>query len=669
MTISRKKGLVENRYRRAQVDAGGRLRMVGVSYLNAQPTLWGLLQGLGEDRMHLELAPPAELSRRLFEDEADAALAPVASLATHGGLEVVPGVAIGCDGPVRSVRILAGRPLGELDTLLIDASSRTSVVLARLVIRHLLGGKEPRYSAMPAPEIAARVGGATGGLLIGDAALEVEGRFTHEIDLGAAWKDMTGLPFVFAVWAARPGVLTPRDALVLQGSLAAGLADRRGIAQAWSRGHGGHADAHVAYLERAIRYPLDDAALAGLREFLRRAAEAGLLPEADLRFVGEAPALSTNHGATNHGATAAARAPTPHRRSIDDLLDHAAGGGRLSFEDAMRLGQEAATHDLGLAADLRRRALHPEGVVTYIVDRNVNYTNVCTTACRFCAFYRPVGHAEGYVLTREELGAKIQETLDAGGIQILLQGGLNPALHLEWYEDLFRWMKASYPIALHALSPEEIWHLVRLEDLTVEQVLSRLKAAGMDSLPGGGAEVLTDRVRSKIAKAKCTSAEWLEVMRVAHRIGMRTTATMMFGTADTLADRVLHMLKIRELQDETGGFTAFICWDYRHEQGTRAVAGETGSVLYLRTQALGRLVIDNVHNVQTSWVTQGPGVGQVALRYGANDMGSTMFEENVVSAAGTTFGMDAAQIERHARASGFPVARRNMRYEWLTAPA
>jgi cyclic dehypoxanthinyl futalosine synthase len=279
-----------------------------------------------------------------------------------------------------------------------------------------------------------------------------------------------------------------------------------------------------------------------------------------------------------------------------------------------------------------------------------------------------VGHAEGYVLSRAELGTKIEETVAAGGIQILMQGGLNPALQLEWYEDLFRWIKATYPIQLHALSPEEIWHLVRIEDLSVEAVLSRLRNAGLDSVPGGGAEVLTDRVRSKIAKAKCTSAEWLEVMRVAHRLGMRTTATMMFGTSDTLEDRVLHLVKVRDLQDETGGFTAFICWDYQHDVGTRAVAGETGTVLYLRTQALSRLVIDNVQNIQTSWVTQGPGIGQVALRYGANDMGSTMFEENVVSSAGTTFGMDAAQIERHVRALGFKVARRNMRYELLGEP-
>jgi cyclic dehypoxanthinyl futalosine synthase len=652
--LSSKKGLVRNRYADAarRVDPQGRLRLVGVSYLNAQPLLHGLLQGLGEERMHLELAVPSELSRKLLEDEADAGLAPVAVLAAHGGLELVPGCAIACDGAVRSVVLVGDSPIDELEEVLLDAGSRTSVVLARLILRARRNGNEPRYCSKPPEEIVREVSGKTGGLLIGDAALAAEGRFRYTLDLGAAWKELTGLPFVFAVWVARPGVLGEADVQLLQQSLAAGLDARETISQAWARGRGGDPLQHLDYLSRSIRYELGEPALAGLREFMRRAAEAKLLPPVELRLLGhERPE------------------PLPHRRSIDDLLEHAADGGRLSFEDAMRLGRDAPLHDLGLAADTRKQALHPDGVVTYIVDRNINYTNVCTTSCRFCAFYRPVGHAEGYVLSREQLGEKIAETVAAGGIQILLQGGLNPALHLEWYEDTFRWMKAAYPIKLHALSPEEIWHLVRLEDLSVEAVLRRLRAAGMDSLPGGGAEVLTDRVRSKIAKAKCTSAEWLEVMRVAHRIGMRTTATMMFGTSDTLADRVLHMLKIRDLQDETGGFTAFIAWDYQHEQNTKAIAGETGTVLYLRMQALSRLVIDNVPNIQTSWVTQGPGIGQLGLRFGANDMGSTMFEENVVSSAGTTFSMDAHQIERHARASGFKVARRNMRYERLTEPA
>ena len=650
-----KAGLVQNRYRREQVDPGGKLRVVGVSFLNAQPHLHGLLSGLGEERMSVAHAEPSELARRLYENEADVGLCPIVPLATHGGFELVPKVAIGCDGAVRSIRIVGDVPIQEAEEILLDAASRTSAILARLIVRHLCGGREPKFYSRPAREIVETVSGKTLGLLIGDVALEIEGRFAHELDLGQAWKDLTGLPFVFAVWGARPGVLTEEDCEVLQRSLADGLAARPAIAQAWMRGHGGQAEAHLTYLNDSIRYDLDGAALAGMREFLRRAAEAGLLPDADLRFVGQPQPAHTERA--------------PQRRSVDALLEYAADGGRLSVEDALWLGREADTHELGLAADLRRKALHPEEVVTYIVDRNVNYTNVCTTSCRFCAFYRPVGHKDGYVLSRDELGKKIEETVAAGGIQILMQGGLNPALQLEWYEDLFRWIKRTYPIKLHALSPEEIWHLVRIEDLSVQTVLSRLHAAGLDSVPGGGAEVLTDRVRAKIAKAKCTSAEWLEVMRVAHRLGMRTTATMMFGTADTLEDRVLHMLKVRELQDETGGFTAFICWDYQHDVGTRQVAGETGTVLYLRTQALSRLVIDNVQNIQTSWVTQGPGIGQVGLRYGANDMGSTMFEENVVSSAGTTFGMDAAQIERHARALGFKVARRNMRYELLSEPA
>jgi cyclic dehypoxanthinyl futalosine synthase len=321
-----------------------------------------------------------------------------------------------------------------------------------------------------------------------------------------------------------------------------------------------------------------------------------------------------------------------------------------------------------MAADEVRLRKHPDGVVTYIVDRNVNYTNVCTTSCRFCAFYRPVGHPEGYVLSREELALKLQEVVDAGGVQILLQGGLNPDLPITWYEDLFRWMKATFGLGLHALSPEEIWHIARLENLTIQEVLARLTAAGLDSVPGGGAEILVDRVRRRIAKAKCTSEMWLEVMRAAHQMGLRSSATMMYGTTDTLYDRVLHLLKLRDLQDETRGFTAFFCWDFQHENGTRIKAGETGTSLYLRMQGLARLVLDNFDHVGASWVTQGPDVGEVALRFGADDFGSVMFEENVVSSAGTTYCINAEAIEERIRAAGFRSVRRNVRYDWLTPP-
>ncbi len=346
------------------------------------------------------------------------------------------------------------------------------------------------------------------------------------------------------------------------------------------------------------------------------------------------------------GDTRALRISVP--ASLDTLLGRAADGERLSGSDAERLYQEAPLFELGLAADAVRNRKHPEPVVTYIVDRNVNYTNVCTTSCRFCAFYRPLGHPEAYVLSREVLGQKLQEVKDAGGVQILLQGGLHPELPITWYEELFRWIKDSYGLGLHALSPEEILHLSRMESLSVTEVLGRLRAAGLDSVPGGGAEILTDRVRYQIARAKCTSAEWLGVMRDAHQIGLRSSATMMYGTSDVERDRVLHLLKLRDLQDETGGFTAFFCWDYQHEEGVKQRAGEDGTAYYLRTQALARLVLDNFDHVGASWVTQGPDVGEVALRFGADDFGSVMFEENVVSSAGTTYRIDASARSRVA---------------------
>ena len=370
---------------------------------------------------------------------------------------------------------------------------------------------------------------------------------------------------------------------------------------------------------------------------------------------------------TSSSASTPTRASTP-AQSLDTLLSRAADGERLSYAEGMRLSTEASLFDVGLAADAVRLRKHPAGVVTYIVDRNVNYTNVCTTSCRFCAFYRPVGHPEGYTLSREVLGQKFQEVVDAGGVQILLQGGLNPELRIEWYEDLFRWIKREYKLGLHALSPEEILFIGRQEDLSVRRVLERLHDAGMDSLPGGGAEILVDRVRRKIAKTKCTSEEWLGVMRTAHQMGLRSSGTMMYGTTDTAWDRILHLGKLRELQDETGGFTAFFCWDFQYEKGTKIAPGEHGTMLYLRQQAVARIMLDNFDHVGASWVTQGPEIGQVALRFGADDFGSVMFEENVVSSAGTTFRMNAEVMEDRIRAAGFKSVRRNVRYDWLTEP-
>jgi cyclic dehypoxanthinyl futalosine synthase len=628
-----------------------RLRVAAVGYLNARPLYEGLDREPASARVQLDCGVPSEVARRIAEDEADLALMPVAAAATLGDLRLVRGAAIGTRGAVRSVVLVGECPIDELDELAVDLSSRTSVVLARLVLRARRGGKEPRLVGRGPREAVAHVGDRRGALVIGDPALEIEGRFPHVLDLGLAWRELTGLPFVFAAWYGRPGALSAEDERLIVAARKRGLERRDAIADEHAARTRLPAESLRAYLRDAIHYDLGDEERRGLERFFDEGARAGLLPRAQVRFFDDDE-----------------RKPAAPQ-SLDTLLSRAAEGERLSAAEGERLVADASLFDLGLAADAVRRRKHPHDVVTYIVDRNVNYTNVCTTSCRFCAFYRPPGHPEGYVLTREQLGKKLQEVVDAGGVQILLQGGLHPELRIEWYEDLFRWMKSAYGLGLHALSPEEILHIARLESLSVGDVLVRLHAAGLDSVPGGGAEILVDRVRRQIAKAKCTSDEWLGVMRVAHHMGLRSSATMMYGTVDTPRDRIGHLVKIRDLQDETGGFTAFFCWDFQHEKGTRIESGDHGTFLYLRQQAVARLMLDNVDHVGASWVTQGPEIGQVALRFGADDFGSVMFEENVVSSAGTTFCMNADAMERRIRAAGFKAARRNVRYDWLTTPA
>ena len=354
---------------------------------------------------------------------------------------------------------------------------------------------------------------------------------------------------------------------------------------------------------------------------------------------------------------------------IDALAGKVLAGGRLNADEALLLYREAPLHLLGQLAHTVRQRRHPEPIVTYIIDRNVNYTNVCVAKCNFCAFYREVGAADGYVLGFEEIFRKIDETLAVGGEQLLLQGGHNPDLPLAWYEDLFRAVKARYPsFKLHALSPPEVLHISRLSKLPVPVVIERLIAAGLDSIPGGGAEILVDRVREHLhCHTKATADEWIGVMRDAHLAGLRTTATMRYGTVDTLEDRITHMMRLRDLQDETGGFTAFITWSFQPEHTERGGMEATG-VEYLRTLAVARLVLDNFDNLQASWVTQGGKVGQLSLAFGANDMGSVMIEENVVRAAGASYCMDELEIVLNVEGAGFVPKRRNMHYEVLGDP-
>ena len=354
---------------------------------------------------------------------------------------------------------------------------------------------------------------------------------------------------------------------------------------------------------------------------------------------------------------------------IEQIARKVSDGGRVDAAEALELYRHAPTHLLGSLADGIRARKHPDRTVTYIIDRNVNYTNICVARCNFCAFYRPVGDSGGYVLGFEEIFRKIDETIAVGGNQLLLQGGHNPDLPVQWYEDLFRGVKARYPeFKLHALSPPEVLHISRINGLSTTAVIDRLVAAGLDSIPGGGAEILVDRVRKLLnCYTKASSDEWLDIMGQAHRAGLRTTATMMYGTVETDEERIEHMMRLRNLQDETGGFTAFITWSYQPEHTEHGGYEATG-VDYLRTLALSRIILDNFDNLQASWVTQGGKVGQLSLAFGANDMGSVMIEENVVRAAGASYCMDEVEIVENVEDAGFVPKRRNMHYEILGDP-
>jgi cyclic dehypoxanthinyl futalosine synthase len=348
---------------------------------------------------------------------------------------------------------------------------------------------------------------------------------------------------------------------------------------------------------------------------------------------------------------------------MTDLLQKTTAGERLTPKEGLRLLQSHDLAALGKAADAVCQRLHPEPFRTYNIDRNINYTNICTSGCRFCAFFCTPEAKEGYVLSREELHRKIRETIELGGDQILLQGGLHPRLHLDWYESLLRDIKMSFPrINVHGFSPPEIAHIAQVSTLPIEEVLRRLQAAGLGSLPGGGAEILVDRVRREVSPCKTSAEGWLDVCRTWHRLGGRGSATMMFGHVETLADRIEHLERLRQLQDETGGFTAFICWTFQPGWTELARLSKTGAFEYLKTLAVSRLYLDNFANLQASWVTQGMRIGQLALKFGANDFGSLMIEENVVAAAGTRFHTSEAEICRIIAEAGYSPRRRSVFY-------
>ena len=358
----------------------------------------------------------------------------------------------------------------------------------------------------------------------------------------------------------------------------------------------------------------------------------------------------------------------PHK---SDVLERVWNGTRIDRDDALVL-YELPLEELGILAD-RRREIAGEtaydgrgnGTVTYIVDRNINYTNICNVYCKFCAFYRTSRNADAYVISHDEIDRKIQETVDLGGTQILMQGGHHPDLGIDWYLDLLSHIKGKFPtVNIHGFSPSEFVHFQEVFDMPLEEILRQFVDAGLGSIPGGGGEILVDRVRNRIAPLKAMSDDWLNVMGVAHRLGLASSATMMFGHVESLDDRLEHLDRVRTQQDETGGFTAFICWTFQADN-TRLKAEPVGAHEYLRMQAISRIYLDNVPNVQSSWVTQGLEIGQLALKFGANDLGSIMIEENVVSRAGTTFQMTVADMKRLISDMGYEPRQRDNWYRLL----
>jgi len=365
------------------------------------------------------------------------------------------------------------------------------------------------------------------------------------------------------------------------------------------------------------------------------------------------------------------RAATSKPRSVVDvdirpILEKAVAGGRLSPEEGVRLLESHDLLAIGKAAHAVSREMHPEPYRTYNIDRNINYTNICTAVCGFCAFYRGPKSDEGYVLPREELLAKVRETVELGGNQILMQGGLHPRFKLDWYEEMLRDIKRAFPeVNIHGFSPPEFHHFTKVNKLSIREALERLKAAGLGSIPGGGAEILVDRVRHAITRGKVNTDDWLGVMRTWHRLGGKSTATMMFGHVETLAERIEHLERLRRLQDETGGFTAFIGWTFQPENTDMAHIPKAGPFEYLKTQAVARLYLDNFANIQSSWVTQGLKIGQLGMIYGANDMGSLMLEENVVAQAGTVHYLTLDEIRGAIEELGYVPRQRNVFYELI----
>lgn len=650
-----------------------KLKVVAADFLNSAP----LTIEVAEDEFFdFEYVVPSEGARQLVEEEADIALLPVAAMAEIGGLEVVPGPCIGANGRVDSVVIVSEVPLDQVERLYVDSASRTSVILARIFMESVGRGNLP-FVRLDAKEILNHVKGSDAGLLIADVAFKSSRRFKYRHDLGDAWKRLTGEPFVFAVWAAAPGVLNDDIVDRLNRRFWDGLARKHQIIESFSSKNDMSAVDVADYLDERIQYNLNRPAWNGLQEFFRIASNMKLLPDARVEFAqkndrSDRLVQLPGKGPTSFGRWMPEVVPYSRTYGVDRILSRADGGRRISLHDAERLYEEADLTDLGEVAHSIRTRMNPGNRVSYIVAMNLNYTNVCNVDCSFCGFYRSddpnrAGHDEGYTLNREQIREKMNTLADADGVQVLFQGGVNPDLPIDYYVRTFEWFKREWPqIHLNCLSVDEVLGLCPSgTPEEISNVLSRLKEAGLDMLPGAGAEILVDRVRRRVSRKKSRAAYWIETMRQVGKLGMKASVTMLYGMRETTRDKFAHMAKIRQLQDEVSPFEVFISWPYRKAQNLKLQATDQSGVTYLRMQAISRIFFDNIDHIMCSWVTQGPEIGQAALWYGADDFGSVMFEENVVSASGVTYRMDSDAMEYYIRDAGFEPFRRTGEFdEW-----
>ena len=691
------------------------LRVGRIDFLNMYPMHWALgvepaVSGV-----------PTDINRAIVDGDIDVACMSSIEYARHADeLMLLPSMCISAEGAVGSIFAISSGAFEDVTDVWVTPQTATSVVLVQLLFR--LRGTRPELHLLETdrtPMSVLAAGDRRAVLLIGDDALKARGEATLATrvftDLGERWLAETGLPMVYAVWAVRreaaeraPEAAAALDRLLV-GSVRRFAATPDAADQAAVR-FGIDAHSTQTYFD-TLCYDFGQNERKGLLRYLRMANEQGFLgivpqpnfvevaerDDADagaltagasadpevvratyLKTVGSSRALDESPADDAHIEMCLNLEADGRARDVDDVLNRALNGERIDEVDALALLQTSRLMDVGQVAHALRLERCTANEISFIVDRNINYTNYCLTDCGFCAFYRRPGDEAGggYLHSAETIIDKVRETVELGGTAALLQGGHNPDLGIEWYEELFRAIKSTHPtFHLHALSPPEIQHIAKRSKLSVGDVLGRLRDAGMDSLPGGGGEVLVDRVRRVMAPKKTKTDDWLGVMRTAQRMGLSTTATMMYGHVELLAERVLHMAGVREVQDETQGFRSFTSWTFQPGGTPLARILEAGIApyqrhlpptptpfTYLLTQAVGRIFIDNIDNVQSSWVTQGLKVGQAALFFGANDMGSIMIEENVVSSAGTTYRATTEDFVHAINAAGFTPVQRDTLY-------